>query len=410
MKTDNSTIFLSFTHLIIAITASILTFTVWATPDQDSFYFAQPDPGGISGDIIDFRESTFTIDPMLKTPHPGVNAWQIMYQSENAAGEVIAVSGTILVPTRTLSGHARPIIGYSTGTRGVGDACAPSYTLTQGTDYDAANIVSLLERGWAVVISDYEGLGTPGDHTYMIGPSQGRVALDVIRAAQRLPQAGLSSDAPVILMGFSQGGAAGGWASELASIYAPEINIIASVLGGVPADLEATGRFLDGTLFVGFALMASIGLDAAYEEIDLTQELNKEGLDLLSRSKNLCLLSLEDMGTKIGSPFSRFTDYAKSNPVDNPVWQHIMAQSKLGTKKPSMPIYLYHGVLDQIVPYDPAEELRNDWCDQGAVVEWHSLFEGHLTAIYTGAARSIDWIAQRFAGVPVSGNCQGSYW
>jgi pimeloyl-ACP methyl ester carboxylesterase len=411
MKTENTTHFFYFIQIAIALTALIFNSCAWATtPDKDSFYFAKPKQDGISGDIINFRASNFTIDPVFRTPYPGVDAWQIMYQSENATGEVIAVSGTILVPTRSWSDSYRPIIVYSPGTRGLGDACAPSYTMTQGYDYQAEIIVSILKRGWAVVISDYEGLGTPGDHTYMIGPSQGRVTLDMVRAAQRLPQAGLSTDAPVVLMGYSQGGGAGGWASELASIYAPEVNIIASVLGGVPADLEATGRFLDGTIFVGFALMASVGLDAAYEEIDLTQELNQDGLDLLSRSKSMCLVSLEDMGTKIGSPFSKFTDYAKSNPVDNPVWQHIMAKSKLGNKKPGMPIYLYHGVLDRIVPYEPAEELRNDWCDQGAVVEWHSLLEGHLTAIYTQTDRSLDWIAQRFAGIPVSGNCQNSFW
>jgi hypothetical protein len=405
MKTNNTIKSTFITQLLIVLTASLLSLTAWATPDLDPFYSASPEPGGITGDIISFRESNFTIDPISNTPYPGVNAWQVLYQSENATGEVIAVSGTILVPTQSWPDEQRPIIGYSVGTRGLGDACAPSYTLSQGYDYELPNIIKLLQKGWAVVISDYEGLGTPSDHTYMNGPSQGRVALDMVRAAQRLPQAGLSTDAPVILMGFSQGGAAAGWASEISSLYAPEINIIASVLGGVPADLEATGRFLDGTIFAALALMASVGLDAAYEDINLTEILNDEGLDLLSRSKNMCIVSLEDLDTKFETLFSQFTDFAKFNPVDDPVWQHYMAKSRLGNKTPSMPIYLYHGIFDQMVPYEPARELRNKWCEAGAVVEWHSLFEVHLTSLFTGPERAINWMANRFAGYPASDNC-----
>ena len=35
-------------------------------------------------------------------------------------------------------------------------------------------------------ISDYQGLGTPGLHTYMVGPAQGHAVLDMARAAERL--------------------------------------------------------------------------------------------------------------------------------------------------------------------------------------------------------------------------------
>lgn len=33
---------------------------------------------------------------------------------------------------------------------------------------------------------DYEGLGTPGGHPYLVGPSEGRSVLDVVRAARKL--------------------------------------------------------------------------------------------------------------------------------------------------------------------------------------------------------------------------------
>ncbi|UUU44488.1 lipase family protein [Streptomyces sp. NBC_00162] len=56
-----------------------------------------------------------------------------------------------------------------------------------------ANLIQQLTlRGWAVVVTDYEGLGTPGVHTYTVGPSAGHAMLDAARAATRLPETGLS--------------------------------------------------------------------------------------------------------------------------------------------------------------------------------------------------------------------------
>ena len=145
-------------------------------------------------------------------------------------------------------------------------------------------------------MSDYQGLGTPGPHTYMVGPAQGRAVLDIARAAQRLPGTGLSSSSPVGLMGYSQGGGAAGWAAELAATYAPELQVKGSVLGGVPGDLTATAEFLDGSLFVAFALMASLGLDAAYPELDLERYLNPRGQELVQTARTSA------SSTSTGSP------------------------------------------------------------------------------------------------------------
>ncbi len=38
--------------------------------------------------------------------------------------------------------------------------------------------------GWTFVATDYEGLGTPGVHPYLVGLSEARGVLDIVRAAQ----------------------------------------------------------------------------------------------------------------------------------------------------------------------------------------------------------------------------------
>src|SRR5690606_1875525 len=156
---------------------------------------------------------------------------------------------------------------------------------------------------------DYEGLGTPGQHTYVVGRSEGRAVLDMARAAQRLPGTGLSSSTPVGLMGYSQGGGAVAWAAELAGTYAPELNLKGTAAGGIPGDLPAVAEFVEGGPVVALALLASIGLDAAYPELDLEDYLNDRGRDLMETADDLCLVSVDGASTLIGTVFTSRMDY-----------------------------------------------------------------------------------------------------
>jgi pimeloyl-ACP methyl ester carboxylesterase len=406
MQIKHTTICHKKIQLSVLLTLLMFFLVGWTTPDKDPFYKKVPLLGGSPGDIIDARESVFTLNPFTKTPYPSANTWQIIYQSENATGETIAVSGTILVPTTPWLFGERPIIGFSAATRGLGDSCAPSFTLSNGIDYEGASIASILKMGWAVAISDYEGLGTPRPHTYMVEHSQGRVALDVIRAAQRLPEARLSPDAPVALMGYSQGGGAAGWAAQLASTYAPELKIIAAALGGVPADLEATGRFLNGKLFMALAFMASVGLDAAYEDLNLNSYLNERGVELQANAKNMCLMDVMDFNTKLSTVFSTIEEHTITSPIEDPLWQFRMAQQRLGEVALDIPVLLYHGTQDEMVPFDPAAKLRQDWCNLGVSVKWIPLyFVEHLIVLGESPFIALPWLEARFRGMPAIDNC-----
>ncbi len=103
----------------------------------------------------------------------------------------------------------RPIVAFAPGTQGLADQCAPSRQMAEGTEYEALPVKGLLDEGYAVVVTDYQGLGTSGAHTYLNREVQGRTVLDSVRAAQRLTAAGLPAAGPVALCGYSQGGGAG---------------------------------------------------------------------------------------------------------------------------------------------------------------------------------------------------------
>ena len=392
---------------VLAAALVLLTACDPPFPSDDAFYEPpSPLPAGNPGDIISSRSSRFTLDPIGKAPVANVTSTQVLYRSVDALGAPMAVTGTVLVPTTPWTGPgSRPLVSYAVGTRGVGDDCAPSYTLSQGADYEGLFIKSVIDQGWAVAISDYQGLGTPGLHTYMVGPAQGHAVLDMARAAQRLPGSGLSSNTPVGLMGYSQGGGAAGWAAELAGSYAPDLKVKGSILGGVPGDLTATAEFLDGSLAVAFALMAAIGLDAAYPELDLENYLNPRGQALIASSQELCLVSVDGLSTLINVAFTHISDYTTTNPLSTPAWKARLEGTKLGKAKPNAPVFQYHGAIDEIVPFDQAAALRRTWCNKGATVTWTVLPAEHALGLVQGPPLGIPWLAARFAGIPALGNC-----
>jgi hypothetical protein len=391
----------------VAVAALALTSCQGATPGNDTFYTGAITLTGTSpGQILRSRTSTFTLDPVARTQVIGTKSWQIVYRSNNARGVADAVSGTVIVPTTPWLGLGkRPIVGVTVGTRGLGDHCAPSYTLSQGTDYEGAFIAGLVANGFAVMVTDYEGLGMPGNHTYVVGQSEGRAVLDGVRAAQRLSGTGLSTSNPVGLMGYSQGGGGAAWGAQLAASYAPELNIKGVVAGGVPADLGEVAKFEDGGPVVSFTLMAAMGLDSAYPELKLQNYLNAKGKKLISESNQTCLATADGVQTIFTTAFKKRADYTSSDPLATAAWKARINENKLGAVAPKAPVYQFHGVVDEMVPYQQAATLRRTWCNKGANVYWTPVVGEHLSTMVTEYKNGVTWLQSRFNGVPAVSNC-----
>ncbi len=65
------------------------------------------------------------------------------------------------------------MVAYAPGTQGWGDQCAPSKSIAGGVFDELFAVNNLLAKGWAVVVTDYPGLGTPGLHLYNVGMAEG---------------------------------------------------------------------------------------------------------------------------------------------------------------------------------------------------------------------------------------------
>ncbi|MFG2139997.1 lipase family protein [Streptomyces sp. NPDC048650] len=357
-------------------------------------------PATAPGDIV-------TSSPTSFHPLPGqptnTRAWHLTYRSTTAKGTPNTVSGTVIVPDDGRTGR-RPLITYAVGTVGLGDSCAPSAGFPRGTTVEAHLIQQLTNRGWAVAVTDYEGLGTPGDHTYTVGRAEGQAVLDAARAAQRLPEAraaGVTEESPVGIMGYSQGGQATSWAAELHHAYAPDLRVRGTATGGVPADLLKVAEANDGGFGAGLILMAAVGQNAAFPELDLGKYLNDKGRRYVDFMKNHCVAADGVVGT-----FEKVSDVTVKNPLHEPDWQRRLHESDLGTRTPDAPVYLYHGTADELIPYAVGKQLRADWCARGATVRWTSIPLGeHVVGAVVGAFPAANWLADRFADRPAAGNC-----
>ncbi|MEO3871383.1 lipase family protein [Nonomuraea sp. B12E4] len=360
---------------------------------------AAPAHAAAAGDVVSAQPTSVYLLPgrLLEVP---VNAWRLLYHSTSATGALNTVSGTLLVPKGRYLLGPRPIIGYAVGSHGLGDQCAPSVSMSQGREAELALVSLFLLKGFAVAVTDYEGLGTPGPHTYMAGISQGHAVLDSIRAATRVSGADLSTRAPVAVMGYSQGGASAGWAAQLQPSYAPELRLRGVAAGGVPADLHAVAGNLDGGPDFGLAAAAGLGLDAAYPELDLEADLNDRGRALLADAADDCVA---DLGRLAGL---RFSDLSPVDLMNQPKWLARLAENRLGAVAPRVPMFLYHGRGDQIIPIAVGSTLRSEYCRAGVNVRWTALpAPDHVTGAIEGGPPAVEWLALRIYGLPAFGNC-----
>ncbi len=404
-----------------AVLVLAATLTSCGEPALDAFYDAggpitgrRPglvDSGSRPGDVVSSRPARFTVDPFTLAPVAGVESQQLLYRSTTGRGEPVVVSGTVLVPTTPWTGAgSRPLVSYGVGTRGVGDQCAPSKSLSGGLDYESGIFQEALGRGWAIAVSDMVGLGTAGTHTYEVGRDQGTALIDIARAAERLDGTGLDASTPVAFWGYSQGGTSAGWAAQLAASYAPDLNVVAVAAGGVPADLRAVAVNLDGNPFFSLLTLAALGYDAAYPGLDLDRYLNDAGRRTFAANRNFCIVGIDGIQTFGSLAGHHMSDYLGStNPLTTPEWIAALDENRLGGAAPAAPVLLLHGLVDQVIPRAQAVTLLREWCAAGATVAWTDLPTEHALGIVLSVQPALDFLSARFAGVPATSSC-GEVW
>jgi triacylglycerol lipase len=300
--------------------------------------------------------SSRPINADISVPLPGggggdVRAWQAWYKTTAGDGSPSATIVTVLKPARWNGG----IIANNFAIDGLGTRCNPSYQMTHGDFTEIPPVgPTLLSRGYALVISDYEGPRM----AYAHGPTEGRAVLDGIRAALRLPAANLSG--PVALLGYSGGGIATVWAAQLAPTYAPDLHLIGAAPGGAPTDLDQLRPPMDGKFGAsGFYLSGALGLARATP--GALQQLNPIGAELARQFRNSCVSTAMAAGA-VPIKLTALTDGSlyKTDLADR-----IFQDTTPGQLTPNIPIFFWHGAEDEFIPISGVEKLSAEWAARG---------------------------------------------
>ncbi|MGF7237131.1 MAG: lipase family protein [Frankia sp.] len=352
-------------------------------------------PAGRPGDVLWSRP----VPAAGSLKNLNVSVYEVLYLSTDALNRPDAVSGTVMLP-RAGDLAPTPVLGWATGTHGLADSCAPSKAIAKGSDDWLDIFVLAAHHGWAVAATDYEGLGTPGNHTYSVGRSEGHAVLDAVRAALRLRGGGLAPAAKVAFWGYSQGGGAAAWAGELAPAYAPELHTVAVAAGGVPADLTKVSAAVDGATWAGAEFMAALGLDTAYPELNLDSYIRPAARAGLEKLRTSCVK--EGIAANAGK---HARDVFTVNLLNLDPWKKRLTENSLGATPPKAPIFLYHGEKDTVVAFGQAESLMRTYCAKGVDVTWLPIpGADHSVASYR-ETEVVAFLVDRFAGKPATSTC-----
>ena len=177
------------TALLVALAGAAISAVIdRATPEAPGAFYTAPTPlpAGPPGTII----RSEVIDGF----HAGATTYRVLYKSTGYDGSPTAVSGFIVVPDGSAPGQGRKVLAYTHGTVGVASNCAPSLANPAEQPLFLEGGAALLAAGYVIASSDYQGLGTPGPHPYLVGASEAMNELDIVRAAHNLTQAHASSE------------------------------------------------------------------------------------------------------------------------------------------------------------------------------------------------------------------------
>ena len=212
---------------------------------------------GTPGSILE-RSGNIPLDPTWQG-----TGQRITYVSTTPAGDLVPVTGVVLVPTTPPPPSGYPIVVWAHGTVGLGDPCAPS----RREPFQADGADTFLRQGYVVVAPDYEGLGVEGEtHTYLVGAATGNNILDAARVGAQV-----GGGREYVIFGVSQGGHASLFARQLATSYLPDMQLLGVVAAGPvtdPATFLLPGR-TDPAIFP-YTAEAILAWAEVYEEPELT--------------------------------------------------------------------------------------------------------------------------------------------
>jgi hypothetical protein len=352
-------------------------------------FYDTPDPlpAGKPGELI--RSQPFE---QYELPI-SVAAIRILYHSRSAGGEDVATSGVILFPSeKKPPAGGWPVIAWAHGAAGVARPCAPSLMRNVGHGPFLSMYVNL---GYAVVATDYTGLGTNFRNAFLDGPSNAADVLNSVLAARAAaPQLG----AKWIVMGEAEGGLT-------ALAVAEKENELRDpgYLGGIAISQVASVREIyelstqESSSFMLTSL--AYGVKTIYPQFQVSAVLTERAIAAYQHIEEMC--SQE-----------RTTPESSSGEVVKPGWKNdafvrqYFVRNNLGQTRAYGPIFVISGGADRAMPATVTAQAIVRMCKQGDQVQWERYPDLDPAEVIGYSVRNqIGWIEARFAGRSATTNC-----
>lgn len=370
------------------------------------------------GTLIRTQEFTPGMDQVFGISSANTTTRRIMYVSTDSHDQPTAVTGTVFVPHAAWTGLGeRPLVSVAAGAHGQGDQCLQSKSfehpiqahppMDMSIGYELPSIRALLDRGFAVAVTDYMQVGPV--QTYLNRVEQGRSVIDIARAARHLT--GIPTTGPIAFWGYSQGGGAAAAAAELQPTYARELDLRAVYAGAVPADIprvlqQATSGAATGV--VAWTINSALASEPRLRP-SVNAVLSAEGIHLLQTAATECLVAGIVRASIPATAYTRSGRPLLDELLTIPAIAGWLHQQNLGTIAPTVPVLLHSARNDDLVPYQVQTHLAEAWRARGADVTLRTfesppvlpgMLIGHSLPHQLDNAEAVTWLADRMRGTP----------
>lgn len=371
----------------------------WASQPAhpDAFYAANVPPSARPGTLL-------RSEPLTRGIPPEARAWRILYVTTRLDEKPAVASGLVLVPAKP-SDTAHPVIAWAHGTTGIADGCAPTLMPSPLENLPALN--EALREGWALVGTDYAGLGTQGTHAYLIGDDAARSVLDAVRAARAVPGLRLSDN--TVAWGFSQGGHAALWAGIRARSYAPDVMLRGVAAFAPGADLKSLVTSAAGTIFgkiVSSYLVTSYA--SLFPDVQLADYMSRGTRLLAGDIATRCLDGRKTLFSVIEARLMPANSMFTRDPTSGPLGARLGQNTPLAPI--AAPLLIAQGSADDLVNAELQRRYVEARCAAGQAVDYRVYPGlGHVELVAPASPLgpdAVEWTRQRFAGAPAASSCK----
>jgi hypothetical protein len=349
----------------------------------DKFYdVSNPLPLGKPGDLIRFEEFDEYVLP------PEVLAVRILYHSRSANADDIAVSGVVLYPDKKAPRGGWPLIAWAHPLNGVARDCAPSLTRNLQHGPYLSMYVNL---GYAVVATDYAGLGTAFRNAFSDMQSNARDVIYSIPAARAaVPQL----NARWIAVGMGDGGPAAAGVAELESDMHDSGYLGSIVISGLD---DPQDRYRpSGPGKVQTPLFLAYGMQTVYPQFNPKDILTDKGLSLYPQVERSCTDPGQQSPSEILNP----------NWANNSFVKQYFARNAAGQRHVQRPMLIISTALDLSIPISRTAQAVFAMCKRGEEIQFERYPESELSSLFgDSVGDQISWIQTRFADRPAASNC-----